>query len=72
MKGHGIRLAGIARGGNCGTQDPVWRLVRRTSEGIVESREDFLAYAQTSPESYAWLPYQGDAPTPPSEGIPPD
>jgi hypothetical protein len=32
----------------------------------VESREDFLAYPQTSPEIYAWLPYHRDA-TPRSE-----
>jgi hypothetical protein len=24
---------------------------------VAESREDFLAYPQTSPEIYAWLPY---------------
>jgi hypothetical protein len=24
---------------------------------VVESWEDFLAYPQTSPEIYAWLPY---------------
>ena len=35
----------------------VWRLSRRKSERIVESREEFLAYPQTSPEIYAWLPY---------------
>ena len=33
------------------------RLSRRKAERIVESREDFLAYPQTSPEIYAWLPY---------------
>jgi MFS family permease len=35
----------------------IWRLSRRKSDRIVESREDFLAYPQTSPEIYAWLPY---------------
>jgi MFS family permease len=44
----------------------VWRLSRRKTDPIVESREEFLAYPQTSPEIYAWLPYHtaspGDAP----------
>jgi MFS family permease len=35
----------------------LWRLSRRRVDRIVESREDFLAYPQTSPEIYAWLPY---------------
>jgi len=35
----------------------IWRLSRRAHDRIVESREDFLAYPQTSPEIYAWLPY---------------
>jgi MFS family permease len=39
----------------------VWRLSRRKSERIVESREEFLAYPQTSPEIYAWLPYHREA-----------
>jgi MFS family permease len=39
----------------------VWRLSRRKSDRIVESREEFLAYPQTSPEIYAWLPYHRDA-----------
>jgi MFS family permease len=34
-----------------------WRLSRRKGERIVESHEEFLAYPQTSPEIYAWLPY---------------
>jgi predicted MFS family arabinose efflux permease len=38
----------------------VWRLSRRKADRIVESREDFLAYPQTSPEIYAWLPYHRD------------
>jgi len=37
-----------------------WRLSRRKAERIVESHEDFLAYPQTSPEIYAWLPYHKD------------
>ena len=35
----------------------VWRLYRRRVGLAAESREDFLAYPQTSPEIYAWLPY---------------
>lgn len=35
----------------------LWRLWRRKADRIVESREVFLAYPQTSPEIYAWLPY---------------
>jgi MFS family permease len=38
----------------------IWRLSRRKSERVVESREEFLAYPQTSPEIYAWLPYHRD------------
>jgi MFS family permease len=41
----------------------VWRLSRRKADRIVESREEFLAYPQTSPEIYAWLPYHRDAAT---------
>jgi MFS family permease len=40
----------------------IWRLLRRKADRTVESREDFLAYPQTSPEIYAWLPYHRDAP----------
>lgn len=43
------------------TMFAVWRLSRRKSERIVESREEFLAYPQTSPEIYAWLPYHREA-----------
>lgn len=39
----------------------VWRLSRRKVDRVVESREEFLAYPQTSPEIYAWLPYHRDA-----------
>ena len=35
----------------------IWRLYRRRVGQAAESREDFLAYPQTSPEIYAWLPY---------------
>jgi MFS family permease len=35
----------------------IWRLSRRKIDPIVESREEFLAYPQTSPEIYEWLPY---------------
>src|SRR6202011_2985678 len=37
-----------------------WRLTRRKVDRVVESREEFLAYPQTSPEIYAWLPYHRD------------
>jgi hypothetical protein len=45
-----------------------------------ESREDFLAYPQTSPEIYAWLPYHKepiepktpDEPKKPDESTMPD
>jgi hypothetical protein len=40
----------------------VWRLLRRKTDRIVESREEFLAYPQTSPEIYSWLPYHRDRP----------
>jgi MFS family permease len=35
----------------------IWRVYRRRVGTVAESREDFLAYPQTSPEIYAWLPY---------------
>jgi MFS family permease len=47
----------------------VWRLSRRKTDRVVESREDFLAYPQTSPEIYAWLPYQGDTPDTDTPGV---
>ena len=40
----------------------VWRLYRRKLERVVEVHEDFLAYPQTSPEIYAWLPYHRETP----------
>ena len=39
----------------------LWRLCRRGRDPAVEEREDFLAYPQTSPEIYAWLPYHRDS-----------
>ena len=42
----------------------LWRLSRRRVDRVVESREDFLAYPQTSPEIYAWLPYHKDTKPP--------
>jgi len=42
-----------------------WRLLRRRSDRVVEDREHFLTYPQTSPEIYAWLPYHTDAPAKP-------
>jgi MFS family permease len=39
----------------------IWRLSRRKVDRIVESREEFLAYPQTSPEIYAWLPYHRES-----------
>jgi MFS family permease len=41
----------------------IWRLARRRTERLVESREEFLAYPQTSPEIYSWLPYHRDSST---------
>jgi MFS family permease len=38
----------------------IWRLSRRKVDPIVESREEFLAYPQTSPEIDEWLPYHRD------------
>jgi len=48
----------------------IWRLLRRRVDRVVESREEFLAYPQTSPEIYAWLPYHKDAPCDPEPGAP--
>jgi len=46
----------------------MWRLYRRKFERIVEEREEFLAYPQTSPEIYAWLPYHREHPAAPGAG----
>ena len=43
----------------------VWRLLWRKSDAVVEEREHFLAYPQTSPEIYGWLPYHTDIPVKP-------
>ena len=40
----------------------LWRLYRRRLDHVVEEREEFLAYPQTSPEIYAWLPYHREIP----------
>ncbi|MBV8342136.1 MAG: hypothetical protein JO173_07115, partial [Gammaproteobacteria bacterium] len=40
----------------------LWRLRRRRLERPLETREEFLAYPQTSPEIYAWLPYHKENP----------
>jgi len=41
----------------------VWRLKRRRIDRLGEEREEFLAYPQTSPEIYAWLPYHKKSPS---------
>ena len=41
----------------------VWRLRRRREDRTAETHEDFLAYPQTSPEIYSWLPYHPQAAT---------
>ena len=46
----------------------IWRLYRRKFDRVVEEREEFLAYPQTSPEIYAWLPYHREAPGGPATG----
>jgi MFS family permease len=43
-----------------------WRLTQRKREAVVEEREHFLAYPQTSPEIYGWLPYHTDTPGKPA------
>jgi MFS family permease len=48
----------------------VWRLYRRKFDRIVEEREEFLAYPQTSPQIYAWLPYSRDTPGSPAAATP--
>src|SRR6202790_2185678 len=50
----------------------IWRLSRREADPIVESREEFLAYPQTSPEIYAWLPYHTASPHDPPNEAPVD
>jgi MFS family permease len=49
-----------------------WRLIQRRRDPIVEERERFLAYPQTSPEIYEWLPYHKDTPgKPAATAVPP-
>jgi MFS family permease len=48
-----------------------WRLLRRKSETVVEEREHFLAYPQTSPEIYGWLPYHTETQPRPGSAAPP-
>ena len=38
----------------------IWRLTQRRRDPVVEEREQFLVYPQTSPEIYGWLPYHTD------------
>jgi MFS family permease len=45
----------------------LWRLWRHRADASSPGREEFLAYPQTSPEIYAWLPYHRDAATGPAE-----
>ena len=45
------------------TSFAIWRLNRRKIERVGEEREEFLAYPQTSPEIYAWLPYHRESPS---------
>ncbi len=47
----------------------IWRLHRRKTESVVETREEFLTYPQTSPEIYGWLPYHRDAEAQPTDPI---
>jgi MFS family permease len=59
----------------------LWRLYRRKLHPAADVREEFLAYPQTSPEIYAWLPYhresaaeatmKPDADGPPKSMVPP-
>ena len=41
----------------------LWRWSRRRLDQVVESREEFLIYPQTSPQIYSWLPYHREPPT---------
>jgi hypothetical protein len=47
----------------------VWRLQRRKFDRIVEEREEFLTYPQTSPEIYAWLPYHRESADTPAGAV---
>jgi MFS family permease len=48
----------------------IWRLNRRKTERVGEEREEFLAYPQTSPEIYAWLPYHRELPPAGNQAMP--
>jgi MFS family permease len=48
----------------------LWRMTRRRRDRAIETPEHFLTYPQTSPEIYAWLPYQ-DEPKPGAADEPP-
>ncbi len=49
----------------------IWRLLRRKSDVVIEEREQFLAYPQTSPQIYGWLPYHKDTPAKVGSGTTP-
>jgi predicted MFS family arabinose efflux permease len=42
----------------------IWRMRRRRFERVLEDREVFLNYPQTSPQIYEWLPYHQESPGP--------
>jgi MFS family permease len=42
----------------------IWRLRRRRFDRVLEDREVFLNYPQTSPQIYEWLPYHKETPEP--------
>jgi MFS family permease len=44
----------------------IWRLYRRKIGKAAREREEFLAYPQTSPEIYGWLPYHREPAPPPA------
>lgn len=46
------------------TMFATWRVYWRKVVLPAESREEFLAYPQTSPEIYSWLPYHREPPCP--------
>jgi predicted MFS family arabinose efflux permease len=48
----------------------IWRLRRRKYDRLVEDREHFLNYPQTSPQIYKWIPYTKETPGAPGEVAP--
>jgi MFS family permease len=50
----------------------LWRLYRRKLDRVVEEREGFLTYPQTSPQIYAWLPYHRETPATQTPAAPAD